>query len=110
MKFVLELWPDGEVQSAKALLEYAVESIATNAGLVWDILADDDTVLFENVSREPYQHDAVIFTHVNEEGMKYDESTNADAALKVLEEFPNDFVIVTVGRKGVKHLIKQLNR
>jgi len=52
MKFVLQLWPDYEGTDAdpQDLLRGAIQSAADNPDLVWDILNDDDTVLYANVS------------------------------------------------------------
>jgi hypothetical protein len=37
-----------------------------------------------------------LYTHINEDGEEYDASDNLDDALFVLNEFPNDSVVITI--------------
>lgn len=50
-----------------------------------------------------------VFTCVNEDGLAYRTYHDVESALTMLEEFPNDLVIITVGNTSVEHIIKQLN-
>lgn len=46
-RFVLDLWPDLDDTDPQALLRFALETIRDNPGLVWDIVDDEGTVLYE---------------------------------------------------------------
>jgi hypothetical protein len=49
MRFVLDLWPEGDETDPIALLTGALDSIANVEGLAWDIEDDEGNMLHRNV-------------------------------------------------------------